>query len=873
MHRVGGGLQPCDRAPAQCGTDERRARLPPLPLERARRARGAAGRSPARPRARAIAAAAGHRADPAGGDAALAAGDAGRPPRHRRQHRLPHPGRIRRPRAGREPRQGRGRTRRRRPALAAVRRACRCPADGTAGDGDARRLSPRRRRGAALGARGRTRRGVREIPGLAARLAAALGRRRRPRRSAGDPVARGRGRPRTSRTADPGLPRALRRRRRAARRPAGAAVRLRHPQHLARRAARARHPGARRHPAFLPAHPEPRVLGRPAIARRALARGRGSVRRRCRREPAAARLGRGGPRFHGPARQLRGGASLGRVRRLHRSAGQPARRSPGLDAAEPAAPPAGRPVPSPRDAGRAVARRGPGRRRQPAVPRLPYPAARTAGAARPPARAARGHALRPAAAAARDRGAGPGHRSLRAVPGCGVRRAGRTPSDSLRAGRRESARRRTAGRRVPAPARAAAVALRAGGDPRPAGQPAAGRGQRPAGRRHRTPARLAARGRRPLGAGCRAPRATGRARRRWLDLAIRAGSPAAGACQRRRGRGRRRGRSPGRAVGRAGRQRAGRARPPAAPAARTGAAGTRARRGDAAGALARGAAGHARTGAAGAAGDRAGPARAGPPARPGRWLRASRTARGLRGCGAARGGARAFRRGAGRGRHPRPVAHRRGQLRADGADAPAAVPCDLPARHERWRLPAPRSRRRAESPHRRAGHAGAAPWRSLDARRRPLPVPAAVRLRAGRVPRQLARRRSTRWQCARALGAGLGIAGRRGRAARRSGSGRTAHRRTVGIEASAAAVLAGRVRQRGRAPLQLPRAVASGRRALVGRAQRAGAVERCRARTRRAGRRGGLAVAGCLAPLPAGAGRAFPARAPAAAPARRRRRR
>ena len=67
---------------------------------------------------------------------------------------------------------------------------------------------------------------------------------------------------------------------------------------------------------YLPT-PDPGLLGRPADAGREAAQRRaGSVRRRGRREPPAAGLGRGRPRFHGGARQLRGGASVRRDRRL-----------------------------------------------------------------------------------------------------------------------------------------------------------------------------------------------------------------------------------------------------------------------------------------------------------------------------------------------------------------------------------------------------------------------------------------------------------------------------------------------------------------------------------------------------------------------------
>src|SRR5690606_32647702 len=94
--------------------------------------------------------------------------------------------------------------------------------------------------------------GVREIPGLAPRLAAALGSRRRSRRSASDPLAPRRPRPPPPRAPDPGLPRPLRGARRAAAGgPAAATVGLRHAQRLARRAAGDRDPGARGYAALL----------------------------------------------------------------------------------------------------------------------------------------------------------------------------------------------------------------------------------------------------------------------------------------------------------------------------------------------------------------------------------------------------------------------------------------------------------------------------------------------------------------------------------------------------------------------------------------------------------------------------------------------
>ena len=368
----------------------------------------------------------------------------------------------------------------------------------------------------------RTGRGLREVPGLAPRLAAALGRRRRPRRPAGDPVARGGRRPRPPRAAHPRLPRPFRRRRRQARRPAVAAVRLRHPQRLARRAAGDRHPGARRHAALLPAHAQPRLLGRPADAGRTPARGRGSVRRRCRRQPAAARLGRGRPRLHGAAGQLRSGASQRRDRRLRRPAPNSANAGA---AAAPAGATCSTAAPRPRAPLRAaVDLDDPSLQ----VPRLPHPAARTAGAARPAARPARRPALRPAAAAARHRGAGAGHRPVRAVPRGGVRRP--------------------AGQRRPIPY-ALADASPLADEPLadlflrllalPVSRfgleeildllatPAAGRRQRPGRRRLRAPARLAAA--RPARAGASMP-PTARARARRPTMPTPGSSRWTGCC-------------------------------------------------------------------------------------------------------------------------------------------------------------------------------------------------------------------------------------------------------------------------------------------------------------------------------------------------------
>ena len=77
---------------------------------------------------------------------------------------------------------------------------------------------------------------------------------------------------------------------------------------------------------------------------------------------------------------------------------------------------------------RRAPRRSAGRRRddpEPAGACLPHAPARGAGAARPAARAAGRSALRSAAAGARDRRAGAGHRPVRALRRSGVRRPGR----------------------------------------------------------------------------------------------------------------------------------------------------------------------------------------------------------------------------------------------------------------------------------------------------------------------------------------------------------------------------------------------------------------------------------------------------------------
>ena len=162
-----------------------------------------------------------------------------------------------------------------------------------------------------------------------------------------------------ARRIDAYLARFERRRRPAAAGPAGAGVRLRHAQHLARRAAGDGHAGAGRHDALLSAHADPGLLGRSADAGRAAARATRPIRSaRRRRESAAAGLGRGGPRLHGGAGQLRSRAPLRRDRRLRRSRRRCApghgRRRP---VRQPAAAPAARPV-APSRAAAGPAQRG-----------------------------------------------------------------------------------------------------------------------------------------------------------------------------------------------------------------------------------------------------------------------------------------------------------------------------------------------------------------------------------------------------------------------------------------------------------------------------------------------------------------------------------
>ena len=267
-----------------------------------------------------------------------------------------------------------------------------------------------------------------------------------------------------------------------------------------------------------------------------------SVRRRRRREPAAARLGRGRTRFHGAARQLRSGASVRRDRRLRRSRerdrttlAEGGLRDSLLQRLQ------ARPVPSPQDAVR---------RRRATKSIATIPACRSTPATRACAKCrccttscarCSKTALRSAAAAARDRGAGAGHRSLRAVPRRGVRRPWRGTPDChpVGAGRRQPAGRRTAGRRVPAPAGVAGVALRPGRN-RSTCSPARRWPRPPASMPPRSSACTAG-CTRPARAGASMPRiARATARRATsLHLAVRARPPAARPRQRRRRRHRR----------------------------------------------------------------------------------------------------------------------------------------------------------------------------------------------------------------------------------------------------------------------------------------------------------------------------------------------
>ncbi|MCW0437856.1 hypothetical protein NB723_002820 [Xanthomonas sacchari] len=197
--------------PAQCPAHACpvRARFPAISLQRA----GYPGRPACRRTAPAVAGAAlagaGGGADPAGGDAALAAIDPGRGARGGGEPGIPDSRRIRRARAGAQ-----SRCRGRRPghgdhALAPVRGAAGRPGQ-RCGAGAVGRLSGRRRCAQAVEPGRRAEQRVREVPGLAPRLAAALGRRRRPGRSAGAAVAAHRQRPRLPRAAHRPVPGPLR---------------------------------------------------------------------------------------------------------------------------------------------------------------------------------------------------------------------------------------------------------------------------------------------------------------------------------------------------------------------------------------------------------------------------------------------------------------------------------------------------------------------------------------------------------------------------------------------------------------------------------------------------------------------------------------
>lgn len=493
--------------PAQCRTHacHVRARFPSVPVQCAGYPGRLARRRTAPAGARATGVAAGGSADSAGGDAALAAVHAGGRARGGGESGIPHARRIRRARAGAQSRPGRRRPGHGHHAVAPVPDPAR-RAGQRCGVGAAGRVSGRWRCAQAVGAGRRAGQRVREIPGLAARLVAALGKRCRCGRPAGAAVAQHRRRaavpcaphrPVSGPLCAPGRP--------AAAGFAEAAVRLRHPQCVPGRAARAGHAGAGGYAAFLSAHAHARLLGRSADAVAAPPRGRGGgvVRRAGAGKPVAAGLGRGRARFHGIGRRLRSGAPAGRDRRLRRPAGRrPPHAGRGWPGRQPAAAYAERPVPSPRPGRAARIAGGEPARPQPAGARLPHAIARAAGAARPTARLAGRCALRPAAAAARDRGAVAGHRPVRAVSGRGVRWPWQRRRPAVRTGRRQPAGQRAVGRCVPHLAGPADFALWPARDPGPAGQCADRRGRRAGRSRAGAPARLAARRRRALGAGC-----------------------------------------------------------------------------------------------------------------------------------------------------------------------------------------------------------------------------------------------------------------------------------------------------------------------------------------------------------------------------------
>src|SRR5690606_17888942 len=188
--------------------DGSRTGIPPLPLQLARGVGGRAGRAPARAAPGRGLDAPRRRAGAAVRDAALAAAVPGGARGDLRQPALPDPWRVRGLRARCQPRRGAGG---RAPGAGGLALAPAAPAAGGAA-GRLRRTARPGRPAARLAAGLRAGRRVREVPGLAARPAAAVGSRRRPRRPAGAAVARGRGRPRTPRAPHRRIPAAVRRR-------------------------------------------------------------------------------------------------------------------------------------------------------------------------------------------------------------------------------------------------------------------------------------------------------------------------------------------------------------------------------------------------------------------------------------------------------------------------------------------------------------------------------------------------------------------------------------------------------------------------------------------------------------------------------------
>ena len=257
--------------------DADRTRLPPLPLQCAGGAGRAARRGNRAPARRWRLAAPGPGAGAAALDAPLAAAGAGRTPGHLRQPALPD-ARANSSTSRSTPTSAR----RRRPIASApdVLRWHLLRALQQIAAGRARRLPGQRacsigESAQAVVARRRAGRHLREIPGLAPRLAAGVGAARAGRRLAGGAVAAGRPRTPASRAPHRRLPARLRRaRRRRAAGIAAAPVRVRLPERLARRAAGDRQPVARGHPALLPAHAGARVLGRPRALERATTRRR-----------------------------------------------------------------------------------------------------------------------------------------------------------------------------------------------------------------------------------------------------------------------------------------------------------------------------------------------------------------------------------------------------------------------------------------------------------------------------------------------------------------------------------------------------------------------------------------------------------------------